>query len=63
MNVNGKPIIVKRVEKEAKSKTLVTFRDISMYGEVIIRFSNPIFVPPNFTRIGPTELDVVYKNA
>ncbi len=43
--VDGKRVVVKKVDEDAVSKAVVSVRDVSSDGVVIVRFSEPIYVP------------------
>lgn len=62
ITVDGKKIVVKKVDKDAKSKAVVSVRDVTTQGELIVRFSEPIFVPSNFTEFSSKELLITYTN-
>ncbi len=49
MTIDGKIVKFKRVDRDDNSNIEVSVRDVSTEGNVVIRFSNPIYAPLNFT--------------
>ncbi len=60
--VNGKRVIVKKFDEEAISNVVVSVREVSSDGIVIVRFSEPIYVPLNYTNFTSKELDITYQS-